>query len=358
MLSKCINPQIPQNITINHIKATGILDINEVFVADVMIECGPIAPMTKTTATIDADISIENKLPISATFDGVLQFSQSEDGTINDLSLKTQCDLLDNHSVLQKSLNSTLIFSNSTSDKSLSITIDGIEDDKSLLTLSINFAPSTNVLTTKCCHNFDIAMLNTLFPSQELPRLESNLIIDGEINIKSFEGGIKCTTDTILSKNIINMIMPEVCSDIRLSSDLSFLISDHNIRLHSLDGMINSSDDAIKILFFTPSDVIIWDQLHGLSIAQNIKNSKTTLLKISVENFNPSALLKTSSIADTNISWTFDITSKNNVWHITTPEDNLFVAKNLSLKINNKKYLHDTNFSCCPQFIFGRLILR
>ncbi len=353
LLAQYINPRIPPKITIKHIKTTGIFDINEILVADVTVECGPIAPMTKTTATIDADISIENKQPISATFDGTIQFSQTEDGTINDLSLKTRCDLLDNHSILQKSLNSTLTFSNSTSDKSLSITIDGVEDNKALLSLAADFMQSTNVLKIKCSHNFDIATLSPLFPLQELPRLESNLAIDGEINLKSFEGAVKCTIDTVLSKNIINMFVPEICSDISFSSDLSFLISDHNIRLHSLEGVINSSDDAIKVLFFTPSEIIILNQSQGLVLAQNIKNSSTALLKVIVENFNPSVLLKTSSIADTNISWTFDIASKNNTWHITTPEDSPFTAKNLSLKINSNKYLHDTKFSCCPRFIFG-----
>lgn len=354
LLAQYINPRIPPKITIKHIKATGIFDINEILVADVTVECGPIAPMTKTTATIDADISIENKQPISATFDGILQFSQTEDGTINDLSFKTQCNLIDNHSILQKSLNSTLTFSNSTSDKALSITIDGIEDDKALLSIAVDFMQSTNVLKMKCSHNFDIATLSPLFPSQELPRLESNFDIDGEVNLKSFEGAAKCTINTVLSKNIINMFVPEICSDISFSSDLSFLISDHNIRLHSLEGVINSSDDAIKILFFTPSEIIILNQSQGLVLAQNIKNSNTALLEIMIENFNPSVLLKTSSIADTNISWTFDIASKNNTWYITTPEDNPLIAQNLSLKVNNNKYLHDTKFSCCPQFIFGK----
>lgn len=353
LLTKCTNPRMPTGIVIKHIKTTGILDINELLVADVIVESNTIAPMATTTATINADISIENGQHVTATFDGVVNFSQTENGTITNLSLKTQCNCFDNNSTLEKSLNCAVTFANTTTDKTLSVAIDGMEDDKSLLTLAIDFNPSTNILTAQCYQNFDIATLSQLFPSQELPRFETKLSINGEINLKSFEGMAKGTIDATLSKNIINLFLPEICSDITFSSDIAFLFSEHNIKLHSLDGMINSSDDSIKILFFTPSPIIIWNELQGLVFAQNIKNSQSTVLTIDVENFNPSSLFSTSSIVNTNISWKFDISPKNDAWHITSHDDNLMVARNLSLRFNNKKCLHATKFSCQPQFIFG-----
>jgi hypothetical protein len=89
----CKTSEISEKTTIDHIKISGLLTIDEFLIADVTFDASGFSPSGVAVVDVASDAAIGKTTPTQSNLNGKAKIFQSQHASVDDIDFKCNCEL-------------------------------------------------------------------------------------------------------------------------------------------------------------------------------------------------------------------------------------------------------------------------
>ncbi|MDR2779324.1 MAG: hypothetical protein LBB16_03525 [Puniceicoccales bacterium] len=337
--------------TIDHMKISGLLGINEFLIADFTLDGTGFAPLNAAIVNIKSDVAIGVSTPARLSFDGRAKIFQSQSTSIDDIDFNCDCELFNPAEQYKKIFNITSFYKVTPSENSYRLRIESNQSNEVICNAEIKHQKDQQKLFIECESFLDM----TAFDASVLPPLTLNTRCSGEFEFQNWSGLLKGNCECILGTKIIKTYFPSLKSILSISGGIALKMTNGTLAINTMDAICDNEDHSWKIALSSTNPIIIWNKDAGYLAPKNIFNSGKNLCRITVEKFNPKVFSTTKKMLkfDTAISGQFDISSADGCWRIKSSEKSPLQLSDLTVTQISKKHIEKINISGQAALIFG-----
>jgi hypothetical protein len=342
------HPKLPYRTTIDHMTVNGFLEIYENAFATVAMECNGIAPLGTAVVNLKANANVDMNKTVDLDIDCNARISQSNDGLLDNMTAEITCAVISDVEQPQKVLDAQ--FSSRISDNEnvykLFVALDKAPD--AICEAEVKLDKEKHRLVVNCGHAFNSSTLAQTMGERNLSKIETNLKINGEFDLNAWNGLLNSSFKCVCFGDAFIKIFPALKSDLSMSMDAGFKMSNGLLKMEFFNGMCSATDDSLKVFCYSTAPISVWNKPTGLVVDKNVFNPTQSSFKIVVEKFNPKLLIESESLlrVDALMSGAFDIFLGKQFFGARGDSENPLVLKNFTLFHDNKKYLENVNVAC------------
>ena len=368
------NLRIPTSIHIGHIKACGMIAWDEKIFSDISIECDDIAPSHTSHMNISSEISFEKfdsspRECFSANFYGKVEFSQTADGLINDAKISSNCTLFDCEKDPKIKLDGSLNLTNTDKVYALNGKIVNHDNEQVLSNFDVSFNRQSEILSVGCLCNLRLQDLQILFHGpdlpeypvekvREVPKMDVYSCISGKLDLKNISGNMDISLKADIDEKITSTFSQYLKSDLSISGSSSFAMRNKSLHLENAEILFHNEDATLDISLHSTKPLTIWDNEHGLVLAENLLNNGEELLKCKVNHFDLHLIdirkilpsFEYNITADT--SYDFSISFNDGNISVIPSENGGLKLKNVAISDEYKNIINTFSLSCLPKINF------
>jgi hypothetical protein len=345
-------------MAIDHFKINGFFDIHESVLVDAMIEGTGISPLS--TADIDTKLKVDVgqgkslKLLLNAT----AKISQTKDSVLETIDCNFKYRAFDRNGEEGELVNASFLSKVTEEANSYHFVAQERGAPAPLCMADIKFDKKRQTLSIDGNQKSSIISRETPANDGRVHAFETESKINGEFDFQTWSGTLKGVGSNKFSSSLLSEVFPSLDSNLSLSTEVILQMRNGTLEVNSLWIGCFNDENSFKISCQLANPVVIWDRVAGYVAWKNILNSGKSLLRVSIDDFNPKFLFtaKSPTRVDSHVSWQFNVSSKNGTFLINPHGEYPLLMKKCTAIRNSKKYWDNVDISCLPTVIFGENI--
>ncbi|MDR0742670.1 MAG: hypothetical protein LBE98_04380 [Puniceicoccales bacterium] len=345
------SPKFPLKTTIDHMKINGLLSIDEYIIAEITLDGSGFAPLSAAIVDIKSDVAIGKTTPMRLNFNGKAKIFQASNSSIEDIDFNCDCELFNPTEQSKKMFNITSLYKITPSESLYRIHVGNDKGTDVLCNAEIKYQKDQQKLFIECEKFLDM----TAFGASILSQVIFNTRWSGEFEFQNWNGLLKGNGSCILGKNFIKTYLPSLKPDLAISGGVVLKMVNGVLGINSMEATCEDKEDSWKIAFSSTNPMVIWNKDAGYLASKNIFNTRKSLCRMTVENFNPKVFstAKSTEKIDTIISGQFDVSFVDGCWIVKSSEKSLLKFDALTIIQNSKKHIENVNVTCQAALNWG-----
>lgn len=344
------HPKLPVPITMERLTVHGVIGLNEYIVIGATLEGTDFGPLNTSILKIDAGVDIgpgmDCKLKLQV--DGEIKIFQEQDGLLSDIAVDINCKIFNQSGNALRTLNATFSSEVADAENLYKFTLSDATEGTSICCAKARLDKNEQKLFVESDQKLEASLLEEFSWKSTLPNVSIASRLSGEFEFESWNGMLKCSSETTFPHEMVNDFMPSLKSNLTMTADFVLRMKSGVLSINSFEAICNDSKDSLKILLYAVDPIIVWDKFSGYLAEKNIFNAGRSLMKIVVEDFNVKFLFRDKSRMKFEALATgqFDVFAKNGAFFVKSYEDTAMLLRDCSVSKLSKKYFDGLEISC------------